>query len=270
MNGNNINSIGNNNGTMGMQVFNNEEFGQIRTVVIDNEPWMVGKDVASALGYAKPENAIANHVDGEDKTATLIQGSGSNYKTKAVIINESGLYSLVMSSKLPGAKKFRRWVTSEVLPTLRKTGEYAMICKPDSYMISDPVERAKCWIEEEQERQRLANTIEEQKPLVEFADKVSNTKDCIDMGQMAKLLKDEHINIGRNRLFSWLRDNGYLMKNNIPYQKHIESGLFVVKEIVKDTIYGDKVFTTTYVTGKGQIHIAAKVKEKFGVSKVKS
>ena len=104
--------------------FENKDFGEIRTLTIANEPWFVGKDVAMALGYAKPENAIATHVDDEDKTTTLIQGTGSNYKSKAVIINESGLYSLILSSKLPTAKKFKRWVTSEVLPAIRKTGEY--------------------------------------------------------------------------------------------------------------------------------------------------
>ena len=100
------------------------EFGELRTVEIDGEPWFVGKDVAEALGYKKPENAIANHVSDEDKTSTLIQGSGSNYKSKATIINESGLYSLILSSKLPSAKEFKHWVTSEVLPSIRKNGAY--------------------------------------------------------------------------------------------------------------------------------------------------
>lgn len=100
------------------------EFGELRTVEIDGEPWFVGKDVAVALGYKKPENAIANHVSDEDKTSTLIQGSGSNYKSKATIINESGLYSLILSSKLPSAKEFKHWVTAEVLPSIRKNGAY--------------------------------------------------------------------------------------------------------------------------------------------------
>lgn len=107
-----------------LQIFRNPEFGQVRTVTLNDDPWFVGKDIATALGYAKPENAIAKHVDSDDKTSTLIQGSGSNYKSKAIIINESGLYSLILSSKLPAAKKFKHWVTSEVLPALRKTGKY--------------------------------------------------------------------------------------------------------------------------------------------------
>lgn len=109
-----------------LQIFKKQEFGQIRTIVIDGEPWFVGKDVATSLGYAKPENAIANHVDDDDKTSTLIQGSGSNYKSKAIIINESGLYSLILSSKLPTAKQFKHWVTADILPTLRKTGKYEL------------------------------------------------------------------------------------------------------------------------------------------------
>ena len=105
-------------------IFTNEVFGEIRTCQVNNQIMFVGKDVATALGYAKPENAIATHVDAEDKTTTLIQGTGSNYKSKVVIINESGLYSLILSSKLPQAKAFKRWVTAEVLPQIRQTGGY--------------------------------------------------------------------------------------------------------------------------------------------------
>ena len=108
-----------------IKIFNHKMFGEIRAMTAENgEVLFVGKDVAKALGYAKPENAIAVHVDKEDKTSTLIQGSGSNYKSKAVLINESGLYSLILSSKLPTAKAFKRWVTAEVLPQIRKTGGY--------------------------------------------------------------------------------------------------------------------------------------------------
>nr|DAZ58653.1 MAG TPA: repressor domain protein [Caudoviricetes sp.] len=105
-------------------VFTNDYFGTIRTLEIDGEPWLVGKDVAEILGYANARNAITAHVDDEDKTTALIQGTGSNYKSKTTIINESGVYSLVLGSKLPSAKKFKRWITSEVLPSIRKTGGY--------------------------------------------------------------------------------------------------------------------------------------------------
>lgn len=119
-----------------IKIFNNPQFGQLRTLEIDGELWFAGKDVAVALGYAKPENALAAHVDIEDKTTTLIQGGGSNYKSKTTIINESGLYSLILSSKLPSAKQFKRWITSEVLPSIRKTGGYI---KPESVQLSDPI-----------------------------------------------------------------------------------------------------------------------------------
>ena len=109
-----------------IQIFTNDIFGEIRTCQVNNQIMFVGKDVATALGYAKPENAIATHVDTDDKTTTLIQGTGSNYKSKVVIINESGLYSLILSSHLPQAKAFKRWVTSEVLPAIRQTGKYEL------------------------------------------------------------------------------------------------------------------------------------------------
>lgn len=109
-----------------VKVFENKDFGKVRTVMIDNEPWFVGKDVAMALGYSNPSNAVVTHVDNDDKTAYSFQVSGSNYKSKATLINESGLYSLVLSSKLPSAKQFKHWVTHDVLPTLRKTGSYDM------------------------------------------------------------------------------------------------------------------------------------------------
>lgn len=107
-----------------LQVFRNSNFGEIRTVLINNEPFFVGKDVAEILGYADPSSAVSKNVDEEDKTTLLLEQSGSNYKSKTSVINESGLYSLILSSKLPTAKAFKRWVTSEVLPSIRKNGGY--------------------------------------------------------------------------------------------------------------------------------------------------
>lgn len=109
-----------------LKIFNSPEFGQVRTITLDGEPWFVGKDVADALGYSNSRDALARHVDDEDKTSVVIPDTGSNYKSKATLINESGLYSLVLSSKLPTAKQFKHWVTSDVLPTIRKTGKYAI------------------------------------------------------------------------------------------------------------------------------------------------
>lgn len=110
--------------TTPLQLFTNSQFGNLRTLTIDNEPWFVGKDVAEALGYSNGRDALSRHVSDEDKTSVVIPDSGSNYKSKATIINESGLYSLILSSKLPTAKQFKHWVTAEVLPAIRKTGGY--------------------------------------------------------------------------------------------------------------------------------------------------
>ena len=140
-----------------LQVFNNPEFGKVRTVVNNSEPWFVGKDVADALGYGNSRDALARHVDDEDKTSVVISDTGSNYKSKATLINESGLYSLILSSKLPTAKKFKHWVTSEVLPDIRKHGLYAKQSVIDM-MLNDPDSCIKLLTEykkEKQEKERL-------------------------------------------------------------------------------------------------------------------
>lgn len=235
---------------MELMIFKSREFGEIRTVEVDGEPWLVGKDVALALGYAKPENAIATHVDDEDKTTTLIQGTGSNYKSKVVIINESGLYSLVLSSKLPGAKKFRRWVTSEVLPSIRKTGGYNL---PKDYPSA-----LRALADSEERRLALEEKQEEDRPKVLFADSVAASKTSILVGELAKLLKQNGVDVGQNRLFEWLRSNGFLIRRqgtdyNMPTQRSMEMGLFEIKETSITHADGHvSVNKTPKVTGKGQ------------------
>ena len=183
-----------------LQVFNNDEFGSVRTWVVDDVPWFVGKDIATILGYAKPENAIANHVDDEDKTSTLIQGSGSNYKSKAILINESGLYSLILSSKLPSAKKFKRWVTGEVLPSIRKTGSYG---KPMSQL-----EIAQYSINLLIEQERKMKALEAQQ-----GEQVKRL-DIID--SRLEVLNGVHIEgTGRDRLNAMIR--AYVVKKGIGY-----------------------------------------------------
>lgn len=178
-----------------LQIFENPDFGKVRAVEIDGEPWFVGKDVAEALGYVKPENAIANHVDDEDKTTTLIQGTGSNYKSKAVIINESGLYSLVLSSKLPSAKKFKRWVTSEVLPSIRKHGAYMNDETLEKALTSpDFLIRLAMELKAEKEKARRLETevkirdqlIGELKPKADYTDTILDSKSLISVTQIAK------------------------------------------------------------------------------------
>lgn len=231
-----------------LQLFNNPEFGAVRAVEVDGEPWFVGKDVAQALGYNDTDQALRKHVDDEDKLTRRFDWSGQG--RSMTTINESGLYSLVLSSKLPGAKKFKRWVTSEVLPTIRKTGGYQL---PKDYpsalrALADATEKLLA-VETENEANR---------PKVLFADAVSTAKTSILVGELAKLLKQNGVDIGQNRLFGWLRENGFLIRRNgtdfnMPTQKSMDLGLFEIKETVVSHADGHtSVNKTPKVTGKGQ------------------
>lgn len=249
-----------------IKVFSNEEFGSIRRVEIDGEYWLSGKDVAQALGYAKPENALSAHVDDEDKTTTLVQGTGSNYKSKATVINESGLYSLVLSSKLPSAKKFKRWVTSEVLPSVRKHGAYmtpetleAAILNPD-YLLKV----ATALKEETDKRKALESKVQADAPKVLFADSVAASTSTILISELAKILRQNGVNTGEKRLFRWMRENGYLVKRNgtdynMPTQLSMELGILKVKETVVCHSDGHtSISKTPKVTGKGQTYFLNK------------
>lgn len=244
-----------------LQIFKNPEFGEIRTIEKDGEPWFVGKDVAAALGYERPTKAILDHVDDEDKDEVPIQDSiGRSQNTP--IINESGLYSLVLSSKLPGAKQFKRWITSEVIPSIRKHGAYMtpdkleeVLLKPDTL-----IQLAQNLKAEQEKRRALEVKMEEQKPKVLFAESVEVAKTSILIGELAKLLKQNGINIGQNRLFQWLRQNGYLIRRqgsdyNMPTQRTMEMGLFEIKETTITHSDGHiHVSKTPKVTGKGQVY----------------
>ena len=238
-----------------IMIFENEEFGKVRTVCIDGEPWLVGKDVAEKLGYSDTAKAIKRHVDEEDKGVDVLSTPGG--KQPFIVINESGFYSLVLSSKMPNAKRFKRWVTSEVLPTIRKTGGY--VDDPDKFAdyylpFADEATKQMFKIQYEYIRQ-LHCKINTDKPKVDFANQVADTTNVIDMGEMAKLANDRGIRIGRNRLFSWLRVMGILMMNNIPYQEYMDRGYFKLKESLYYTDGVYKTRQTTYVTGKGQRYI---------------
>ena len=231
-----------------VQLFNFENH-EVRSLLINSEPWFVGKDVAEVLGYERADNAIRNHIDKEDKLMHQISASGQN--RNMTIINESGLYSLVLSSKLPSAKKFKRWVTSEVLPALRKTGQYQVKELSGSELM------AKALIEAQSVLAAKDKQIEEMKPKALFADAVSASKGSISVGSLAKLLAQNGIAIGQNRLFAWLRDNNFLIKDgkskNVATQRYIDQGLFELKANV--TFENGETKThkpTTMVTGKGQ------------------
>lgn len=199
-----------------IKVFSNEEFGRVRVLSIDNEPWFVGRDVAEVLGYSNTRDAISKHVDEEDKgVAKCDTPSGAQQMT---IINESGMYSLILSSKLPSAKKFKRWVTIEVLPAIRKTGSYNL---PD---FNNPAEAARAWAKEYEEKQKALAQVSEMKPKAEFYDDVTGSTDTIDIGSVAKVLNIP--NMGRNKLFSFLRENKILNRRNEPYQEYVDKGYF--------------------------------------------
>lgn len=232
-----------------LKIFNNEEFGKIRTVTIDNEPWFVGKDVAVILGYSNPQKALRDHVDEEDRT---LNDSFTVNGTKGILINESGLYGLILSSKLPNAKKFKHWVTAEVLPVLRKTGRYNLQQPQGKELLALAVLEAQKTIEEQTAQ------IEEMKPKAIFADAVATSHTSILIGDLAKILKQNGVETGQKRLFEWLRENGYLSKRkgtewNSPAQKSMNLGLFEVKETTAVNPDGSvRINKTTKVTGKGQ------------------
>lgn len=233
-----------------LQTFNFEE-NKVRSLLIDNAPWFVGKDVADILGYQNGSRDINRHVDEEDRQ-NYQNGTSEINNRGMTIINESGLYSLVLSSKLPSAKKFKRWVTSEVLPALRKTGQYQVKELSGSELM------AKALIEAQSVLAAKDKQIEEMKPKALFADAVATSHTSILVGELAKILKQNGIDMGQKRLFAWLREKGYLIKRqgtdyNMPTQKAMDLGLFEIKE--GSYVNGSGVNITTKtpkVTGKGQ------------------
>ena len=231
-----------------IQIFKNQDFGQVRALEISGEPYFVGKDVAEVLGYQNGSRDINRHVDEEDRIKNMIFDGKQNKET--ILINESGLYSLILSSKLPTAKKFKRWVTSEVLPSIRKHG---------AYMTDDTIEKAitspdfliRLATELKTEREQRKLLEEEKKvnaPKVLFAEAVSSSKTSILVGDLAKIIKQNGHDIGQKRLFEWLRNEGYLIKRkgadwNMPTQRSMDMGLFEIKESTH--INGDGVNVTT-------------------------
>ena len=249
-----------------IKTFVNEKFSKVRTVIKDGEPWLVGKDVAEILGYSNTRDALSRHVDTEDKTTVVISDSGSNYKSKTTIINESGFYSLVLSSKMPRAKEFKRWVTATILPTLRRTGGYVsneeMFIENYLPFLDEPYQNL--FRLQMMAINQLNERIRHDEPLVEFAEQVSDTTNLIDMNAMAKLARAENIPVGRNRLYSWLKGKGVLMANNLPYQTFIDRGYFSVKESVFETPTMTKTYQQTFVTGKGQLFIIGLLRKYYG------
>ena len=226
-----------------LQIFKNEAFGQIRVIDRDGEPWFIGKDIAEALGYSIPKDALRVHVDEEDKV--LLRGGESpllNINNRGMtIINESGLYSLVMSSRLPSAKQFKRWVTSEVLPSIRKTGSYSVEQRVPKTFYEALLLAA--------EQQKL---LEEAKPKVDFVDTYVDKGVTICLMDLGKKLGKRP-----RKFIELLQDEGYLMRhrNNMPYQEYINRGLFEVRTVT------EKGLSQTVVTPKGVTYFAEKYRD---------
>lgn len=247
-----------------LKIFENEMFGTVRTIKENNKVLFCGSDVAKALDYTNPRKAILDHCRCVTKR-DIPHPQSKDKMMEMSFIPESDVYRLIVQSKLPSADKFERWIFDDVLPTIRQTGGY--VANEDLFIntyLPHADENTKTLFKLNlQTITQLNNIIDKQKPLVDFAETVSSTKDIIDIGKMAKLLNDENIPIGRNKLFEWLRTNKILMKNNTPYQKYIDGGYFKIRESTKETAYGSKIFVTTYVTGKGQIYIIEKLRKLY-------
>lgn len=259
-----------------IQVFNNEQFGSIRTAGTAQEPIFCAADICRALGYTNGPKAIKDHCDEGDITKRYTPTSSG--EQNMTFVTESGLYSLIFGSKLESAKQFKKWVTSEVLPTIRKHGAYAttatiesIIADPDNGIkllqaLKESNERAE---RERQERLAAQQQVEkleaqevENKPKVIYADAVAGSSSACLIGELAKMIAQNGYPIGEKRLFQWLRDNHYLCaygeRFNQPYQQYIEQGLFTMKQNVFSVNGEMKTRNTTKVTGKGQIYFINK------------
>lgn len=245
-----------------IKIFENDEFGQIRTLKEESgKVVFCGSDVAKALGYRSPKDAISAHCKGAVKHRLLTSGGTQEIK----FIPEGDVYRLVAHSRLPSAEKFESWIFDEVLPTIRRTGGY--VANEDMF-----IENYLPFLDEPYQNlfrlqmmaiNQLNERIRHDQPLVEFANQVSDTTNLIDMNAMAKLAVEENIPIGRNRLFKWLRKNGILMSDNLPYQRFIDRGYFEVKETVFEVDSMTRTYQQTLVTGKGQKFIIGKLKKEY-------
>ena len=245
-----------------LQIFNSEEFGEVRTVEIDRKPYFVANDVARALGYKRPADAVTAHCKGSVKHRYLTDGGEQELK----VIPEGDIYRLTVRSKLPSAERFERWVFDEVIPSIRKNGGYiaGQENMTDEELLANAVLVAQKKIAErdriiEQQNQK----IKADKPKTIFADAVSTSHTSILVGDLAKLICQNGVKIGPVRLFDWMRKNGYLIKSgssyNMPVQRYVEQGLFKVKESnIQNPDGSVRITRTTKVTGKGQIYFVNK------------
>lgn len=242
---------------MNEMIITNAEFGSIRIEMRNGEPWFVGSSIAKVLKYQNQQKAIRDHVDAEDKLTEQIVLAGQ--RREVTLINESGLYSLILSSKMEEAKRFKHWITSEVLPAIRKTGGYQQTEPQGKELLALAVLEAQKTIEEQN------RTIERMRPKEIFADAVSASKTSILIGDLAKLIKQNGVDIGEKRLFQWMRENGYLIRKdgasyNMPTQKSMDLEVMEIKESTITQPNGSvRISRTPKVTGKGQRYFVNKI-----------
>lgn len=254
-----------------LQVFKGGQFGELLVIVVEGVEWFGATEAATALSFSKPHDAIKNHVDEDDSAVHGVIDSLGRRQNKK-FINESGLYSLILGAAKQGnnseikekAKEFKRWITSDVLPTIRKHGMYAtdeLLDNPD-FMI-EVFQRLKA---EKEERKRLEAEAHVNKPKVLFADAVATSPTSTPVGELAKILKQNGVETGEKRLFKWMRDNGCLIKRrgsgyNMPTQRAMEKGLFEIKETTITHFDGRiTINKTSKVTGRGQVYFINKFK----------
>lgn len=245
-----------------IKTFVNEEFGSVRTIEENGKILFCGSDVAKALGYRRPKDAITAHCKGAVKRRLLTNGGAQEMK----MISKGDVYRLISHSRLPSAEKFESWIFDDVLPTIRRTGGY--VSNEEMF-----IENYLPFLDEPYKNlfrlqmiaiNQLNERIRHDKPLVDFANQVAGTENLIDMNAMAKLAADEHFKIGRTRLFRWLKYMGVLMANNLPYQQFIDRGYFAVKESVFEVDGMKKTYQQTLVTGKGQRFVINLLKKYYG------
>ena len=243
-----------------LQIFNSEEFGEIRTVSINDEPWFVASDICRALDIQNVTQAVQK-LDDDERSMFNIGRQGN-----ANCVNEYGLYSLVLASRKPEAKKFKRWITHEVIPSIRKHGGYiaGQESMTDDQLLAKALLVAQSKIaERDQIIAQKQERIEQMRPKALFADAVSASKHSILIGDLAKLICQNGYQIGQKRLFQWMRENGYLMTQgssyNRPKQRYVEQGLFEIKESTINNPDGSvRITITPKVTGKGQVYFVNK------------
>ena len=252
-----------------LQIFNFEQ-NEVRTILVNNEPFFVGKDVAETLGYSNTAKAIRDHVDIEDRRSErIVHPSGGTQDS--VVINESGLYSLILKSKLPNAKKFKRWVTNEVLPSIRKHGAY-MTDDALAKALTSPEFGIRLLTElknERDQKEQAQQQLKAQEPQVVFAKSVEVSQNSVAVKVLATILKQNGVSIGQNRMFQWLREHKYLSSRpgkswNMPTQKSMDKGLFELK--ANTYFHNNGIPETNYtplVTGKGQVYFVNKFKNEF-------